>query len=39
MQKLATEKLYLDIYATLMQIMLFPSGFLLSYVSRSGHKQ
>lgn len=38
MKRLNCEKLYLDIYIILIQVML-SSGFLLNYISRSGHKQ
>lgn len=38
-QSLISEKLYLNIYIILMQIILFYLGFLLSYEKMSGHKQ
>lgn len=36
-QSLTSEKLYLNIYVTLLQIILFCLGFLLSYEKMSGH--
>lgn len=39
MKRLNCEKLYVDIYIILIQVMLSPAGFLLNYISRSGHKQ
>lgn len=36
---LTSEKLYLNIYVTLMQIILLWLGFLLSCGKMSGHKQ